>query len=202
MRKGELTHQVILERATALASRVGLEGLTIGALATELKLSKSGLFAHFHSQAALQLQLLEHGAAVFVERVIRPALAEPRGQPRMRALFERWLDWTQSSPLPGGCLFVQAAVELDDRPGPVRDRLVQFQQEWLGVIATSMKHGIAAGAFQTAADPEQFAHDMYGVMLAYHHAARLLRDPRAETRARRAFDALLKTAMVPAVTHR
>jgi len=202
MRKGDLTRRAILDRATGLASKVGLEGLTIGALATELQLSKSGLFAHFHSKEALQLQVLDHGAAVFVESVIRPALAEPRGEPRMRALFERWLDWTQSSPLPGGCLFVQAAVELDDRPGPVRDRLVQFQRQWLGVIVTSLELGIDAGAFHNVADPEQFAHDVYGVMLAYHHASRLLRDPRAEARARRAFDALLQSAVAPAETHR
>jgi AcrR family transcriptional regulator len=202
VRKGELTRNAILDRATGLASKVGLDGLTIGALASDLELSKSGLFAHFHSKEALQLQVLEHGAAAFVELVIRPALAEPRGEPRMRALFERWLDWAQSSPLPGGCIFVQAAVELDDRPGPVRDRLVDFQQQWLAVISTSMEQGIEAGTFHTSADPEQFAHDLYGVMLAYHHASRLLRDPRAEARARRAFDALLHAAMAPAENHR
>jgi AcrR family transcriptional regulator len=194
MRKGELTRHAILDHAAGLASKVGLEGLTIGALATDLELSKSGLFAHFHSKEALQLQVLEHAAAVFVERVVRPSLAEPRGEPRMRALFERWLEWSQSSPLPGGCLFVQATVELDDRPGPVRDSLVQFQKQWLGVLSTSMELGIAAGAFHSVADPEQFAHDVYGVMLAYHHASRLLRDPRAEARARRAFEALLAAA--------
>lgn len=191
MRRGDFTRQAILERAAGLASKVGLEGLTIGVLANELNLSKSGLFAHFHSKEALQLQVLEHGAAVFVERVIRPALAEPRGEPRLRALFDRWLDWSQSSPLSGGCLFVQAAVELDDRPGLVRDRLVGFQRQWLDVIATSVQKGIDAGAFRDDADPEQFAQDVYGVMLAYHHAARLLRDSRAEARARRAFDTLL-----------
>jgi AcrR family transcriptional regulator len=202
MRKGDLTRQAILERATGLASEVGLEGLTIGALAAELKLSKSGLFAHFHSKEALELQVLDHGAAVFVERVVRPSLAEPRGARRMRALFEHWLEWSQSSPLPGGCLFVQAAAELDDRPGPVRDRLVQYQRQWLGVIATSLELGIAAGAFHNTVDPEQFAHDVYGVMLAYHHASRLLRDPRAEARARRGFDALLNAALVPAAPPR
>jgi AcrR family transcriptional regulator len=202
MRKGDLTRQAILDRATGLASTVGLEGLTIGALATDLRLSKSGLFAHFHSKESLQLQVLEHGAAAFVTRVIRPALAEPRGAPRMRALFERWLDWAQSSPLPGGCLFVQASVELDDRPGPVRDRLVEFQRQWFAVIVTSMELGIRAGAFHNIADPEQFAQDLYGVMLAYHHASRLLRDPRAEARARRAFDVLLNAALVPVEKHR
>lgn len=191
MRKGDATHRTILDRATGLASKVGLEGLTIGALATELDLSKSGLFAHFQSKEALQLQVLDHGAAVFVEKVVRPALAVARGEPRMRTLFEGWLDWARSSPLPGGCLFVQASVELDDRPGPVRDRLVEYQRQWLDVIATSLRKGIEAGAFRRDADAMQFAHDLYGVMLAYHHASRLLHDPQAETRARRAFDALL-----------
>lgn len=194
MRKGDSTHQAILGRATSLASRVGLEGLTIGSLAQELELSKSGLFAHFQSKESLQVQVLEHGAQVFVENVVRPALAAPRGEPRLRALFERWLDWARSSPMPGGCLFVQAAVELDDRPGPVRDRLVSLQRQWLGVIATSLQKGIEARAFRKDSDPEQFAQDLYGVMLAYHHAARLLRDPKAESRARRAFEALLTGA--------
>lgn len=202
MRKGELTRQAILEQATGLASQVGLEGLTIGSLAEALDLSKSGLFAHFHSKEALQIQVVEHGAAVFVENVVRPALAASRGAPRLQALFTRWLDWARSSPLPGGCLFVQAAVELDDRPGPLRDRVVHFQRQWLDVIATSFRKGIEAGAFRAAADPEQFAHDLYGVMLAFHHASRLLRDPEAEARARRAFDALLNAALVPAETHR
>lgn len=194
MRKGDLTRQSILERATGLASKVGLDGVTIGALAAELDLSKSGLFAHFRSKEALQLQVLEFGAAQFLEQVIRPSLAEPRGEPRLRALFDRWLDWTRSSPLPGGCLFVQAAVEFDDRQGSVRERLVGIQRQWLGVIATSLQKGIDAGAFVGGTDPEQFAQDVYGVMLAYHHASRLLHDPHAEARARRAFEALLAGA--------
>jgi AcrR family transcriptional regulator len=202
MRKGDLTKQVILEQATGVASRVGLEGLTIGTLAGALNLSKSGLFAHFHSKEALQLQVLEHGAAVFVEQVVRPALAAPRGAPRMQALFTRWLEWSRSSPLPGGCLFVQAAVELDDRPGPLRDRVVDFQRQWLDVMATSFHKGIEIGAFRGDADPQQFAQDLYGVMLAYHHASRLLRDPHAEVRARRAFEVLLSASLIPAETSR
>src|SRR6266550_690916 len=144
--KGATTRQAVLERATQLASRVGLGGLTIGTLADELELSKSGLFGHFRSKEALQIQVLDHAAARFVESVVRPALHEPRGEPRMRALFERWLDWGRSSPMPGGCLFVAAATEL------------------------------------------------YGVMLSYHHAHRLMKEPKAEPRARRAFEALLSAA--------
>src|SRR5712691_7251134 len=120
MRKGANTRHAILTHATGLASQVGLTGLTIGALADHLRLSKSGLFAHFRSKEALQIQVLEHAAASFVEAVVRPALPLPRGEPRMRALFERWLEWDQSGALPGGCVFVAAATELDDRPGPVR----------------------------------------------------------------------------------
>lgn len=189
--KGADTRNAVLERAIALASRVGLGGLTIGTLADELNLSKSGLFGHFKSKEALQIQVLDHAAARFVEAVVRPALAQARGEPRVRSLFHRWLDWARSSPMPGGCLFVAAATELDDKEGPVRDRLEQLQREWLGVIATSFRKGIEEGHFPENADPDQFAHDLYGVMLAYHHAHRLLRDPKAEARARHAFQKLL-----------
>lgn len=197
MRKGDSTRQAILDRATGLATKVGLGGLTIGGLAEELDLSKSGLFAHFQSKEALQIQVLEHGAAVFVANVVRPALAAPRGAARLRELFERWLEWGRSSPMPGGCLFVAAATELDDRPGPVRDRLVALQRDWLNVITVSFQKGIAAGELRADADAGQFAQDLYGVMLAYHHGARLLRDPDAERRARRAFETLLAAAMTP-----
>jgi len=188
------TRDAILVRATELASQVGLAGLSIGALAEDLDLSKSGLFAHFGSKESLQIAVLEHAATDFVSAVVRPALREPRGEPRMRALFERWLAWDRDGLLPGGCVFVAAASELDDRPGPVRDRLVSLQAEWLGLLAESFRKGSEAGRFREDADPEQFAQDLHGVMLAFHHAARLMGDPKAEPRARRAFEALLAAA--------
>ncbi len=197
MSKGDTTRHAILERATGLATKMGLGGLTIGGLAEELDLSKSGLFAHFQSKEALQIQVLEYGAAVFVADVVRPALAAPRGAPRLRALFEQWLAWGRSR-MPAGCLFVAAATELDDRPGPVRDRLVTLQRQWLDVIAISVRKGIDAGQLRADADAEQFAHDLYGVMLAYHHASRLLRDAGAERRAQRAFETLLAAITPPA----
>src|SRR5216110_1068336 len=116
MSKGERTKTAILEHATGLASQVGLTGLTIGVLADDLDLSKSGLFAHFQSKEALQLQVLEFAAERFVATVVRPALSTPRGEPRVRAMFENWLKWPKESALPGGCFFVAAAVELDDQP--------------------------------------------------------------------------------------
>ena len=196
MRKGELTRQAILDQAVVLARRVGLGGLTIGGLAEDLKLSKSGLFAHFRSKEALQVQVLEEAGARFVDTVIRPALAEKRGEPRIRALFERWLRSTSESS--GGCVFVAAAAELDDQMGPPRERLVQLQKDWLDVLAGAARIAIAEGHFRKDVDVEQFAHDLYGIALAYHHAFRLLEDPRAKERAERSFEALVHAARPPA----
>lgn len=194
MGKGEVTRQAILERATALASRVGLEGVTIGHLSEDLGLSKSGLFAHFGAKGALQVEILRFAADRFVQAVVRPALAMPRGEPRVRAIFERWLAWSGSHSVPGGCLFVSAASELDDRPGPARDELVRLQRDWMDSIAICFRTGITEGHFRPDADPQQFAYDLYSVMLGYHHATRLLRDPNAEARARAAMDVLLAAA--------
>jgi AcrR family transcriptional regulator len=194
MGKGDLTRQAILERATALASRVGLEGVTIGRLSEDLGLSKSGLFAHFGAKGALEVEVLRFAAARFVQDVVRPALAAPRGEPRVRALLERWLAWGRSHAVPGGCIFVAAASELDDRPGPARDELVRLQRDWLETIATCFRTGITEGHFRRDADPDQFAYDLYAVMLGCHHAMRLLRDPEAESRARRSVEALLVSA--------
>jgi AcrR family transcriptional regulator len=193
MNKGMETRQAVLEEAAREASRVGLGGLTIGSLAASTQLSKSGLFAHFQSKESLQLQLLDHTRARFVELVVRPALAARRGEPRVRELFRRWLAWDADA-LPGGCLFVAASAELDDQPGPVRDRLAQDQRDWMDTIAQVFRTGVAEGHFRPDADPEQFAYDLYGVMLAFHHASRLLADPAAATRATSAFEALLHAA--------
>ncbi len=189
--KGETTREAILRHAVGLASRVGLSGLSIGRLAHELELSKSGLFSHFHSKEALQLQVLEYGAARFVESVVKPALAAPRGVGRIEALFERWLSWSRSDPISGGCFFVAMATDLDDRPGPTRDLLVRLQRSWMGLLADLVRATVREGRFRPDTDAEQFANDMYGVMLAYHHASRLLDDPAAEERARRALAALV-----------
>jgi AcrR family transcriptional regulator len=205
MGKGELTRQAILERATAMASRLGLEGVTIGRLSEDLGLSKSGLFAHFGAKDALEVEVLRFAADRFVQEVVRPALAAPRGEPRVRAIFEGWLDWGRSQSVPGGCLFVAAATELDDRPGRARDELVRLQRDWLEIIATCFRTGIAERHFRPEADPEQFAHDLYAVMLGWHHATRLMRDPEADARARRAVEGLLAAVRRPrtaAVTRR
>jgi AcrR family transcriptional regulator len=194
MRKGQLTRAAILERAMDVASRCGLGGLTIGTLAEETQLSKSGLFAHFKSKESLQIDVLNYVANEFIERVVRAAMQEPRGIPRIRAIFDGWLRWSKWKSMPGGCIFVAAATELDDRPGPVRDRLVELQRDWLGAIARAASIAVEEKQFDARLDPSQFAHELYGIMLAYHHARRLMHDPKAEARARSAFDALIERA--------
>jgi AcrR family transcriptional regulator len=200
MPKGVDTRRAILDHALEVATKEGLEGLTIGRLAQDLRLSKSGLFAHFRGKEALLLQVLETARARFIEQVVKPGLAAPRGEPRVRALFESWLAWERSTALPGGCPFVTAAVELDDRPGPARDYVVQSQKDWLDVIANAARTGVKEGHFGRDFDSEQFAYEFHGIMLSYHHIARLLHDPNAETRVRRAFESLLARVRSPART--
>lgn len=194
MTKGEDTRRAILGEAAQVASCVGLEGLSIGRLATELELSKSGLFAHFRSKESLQVETLRHAAALFIDSVVRPALKAPRGEPRLRALFERWLQWARSDVLPGGCLFVTASVEFDDRGGGVRDEVVRHQRDWLELISNVARTGVTEGHFRDDLDVEQLAWDFYGVALAFHLARRLLRDPKADARADAAFEALVARA--------
>ena len=189
--KGDETRQGILAAAGQLAGQVGLDGLTIGMLAARTGLSKSGLFAHFGSKEALQLQVHTFNAERFVAEVIRPALREARGEPRVRALFERWLSWASAA---GGCPILAASFEFDDRPGPMRDRLVHDQRDWLDTIAMVFAGGITEGHFRPDADPRQFAQDLEGVMLAHHLASRLLRDADAERRTRHSLDVLLAAA--------
>jgi len=192
--KGEDTRAAILDVALRLASELGLTGLTIGGLAEALALSKSGLFAHFGSKEALQVAVLDRAGERFAEVVVRPALAAPRGEARLRALFERWLAWPGEVKLPGGCIFVQAASELDDRPGGARDRLAALERDWLDTIARVVRGAQQEGQLASALDPEQLAFELHGAMLSWHHANRLLRDGRAEARARAALERLIASA--------
>ena len=193
MSKGDETRQAILHRGVEAAYRVGLSGLTIGELASSTGLSKSGLYAHFRSKESLQLAVLAQARTEFVDTVVAPALRAPRGEPRMRDLFERWLacDLRQS---PGGCLFVKAATELAAQDGPVRDQLVRDHQDLYDAVAQVFRTCVAEGGYREDVDPQQFASELYGVMLALHHAHVFMADPAAEQRARRAFEALLDAA--------
>ncbi len=188
MRKGEATRAAILDRATDLARSAGVEGLSIGRLAAEMSLSKSGLFAHFGSKEALQVAVIEHAREQFVARVIAPGLKAPRGEVRLRALFDKWVAWGSE---PGGCIFMALSAELDDRPGPARDALASALRDLMDVLATTTRVAIDEKQFRADVDPQQVAFEIYGVMAAGHAAARLVGDPKAGSRTRRAFDALM-----------
>jgi AcrR family transcriptional regulator len=192
MTKGATTRERIVGHALAMASVEGLDALSLGDLANDVGMSKSGLFAHFRSKEALQLDVLTAAVEKFRHVVIRPALAEPRGEPRVRALFTRWLAWEKNDSVPGGCVFVHAAFEWDDRSGPVRDALVAFQREWIEFLAGAARRAVEAGHFRRGSNPEQFAFQMLGIVLSYYWAKRLLRDPEARQKALASFDALME----------
>ncbi len=194
MGKGELTRGAILGHALALASETGLEGVSIGALAERVGMSKSGLFAHFHSKEALQLAILERAIEHFVERVVSPSLKEPRGEPRVRALVERWLAWAGADIMPGGCIFVSSIAELDDRPGIVRDRLEASQRDWLDTLATAIRIAVSEGHFRADLAPEQLAQELLTLSYGHHLVSRLLRDPAVETRTRTTLARILADA--------
>jgi AcrR family transcriptional regulator len=193
--KGEETRTRILRHAARVASRDGLSGLSIGELAAQLEMSKSGLFAHFGSKEDLQIEVLRAASADFTERVILPALKQPRGQPRLRAMFERWLAWASDPTVPGGCIFAGASFELDDRPGPVRDYLVEEEQRLLGVLSRSAQLGVDSGLFRADLDCDLLAFQIHGLMLGFHHARRLMRLRNAEAMARQSFEQLLLQAL-------
>jgi AcrR family transcriptional regulator len=194
MGKGEQTRERIVDQALRLASRDGLEGLTLGSLAAELELSKSGLFAHFGSKEELQLQVLQEIVTRFKETVVLPAFKAPRGEPRIRAMFENWLKWGKDPSLPGGCPMVAAAVELDDRPGAARDFLVAAKKDLVATLVKSARIAVEAGHFRPDLDCEQFAFELDSLYLGFHHARRLLQDEKAEAKLRAAFEQLLKRA--------
>lgn len=194
MTKGTETRERIVEYAQQIATRDGLEGLSIGSLATDLSLSKSGLFAHFGSKEALEVAVVEEAARQFVQEVMVPALRQPRGEPRIRALFERWLAWGAR---PGGCFFVGATAELDDRPGPPRDALVQTCKDWIDALATAVRIAVAEGHLRAEVEPDQVAFELYGIMMGSHTFSRFLRDPAAPERTRRAFERLLAAHRAP-----
>ena len=190
--KGEQTKQAILTDALAQASVIGLDGLTIGALAKSTGMSKSGLYAHFTSKEDLQIQVLEEARDRFVTHIVGPALKEPRGEPRLRALVENWMRWEKAEFLPGGCPFVAAAAELDDRPGPVRDSLVAMQRDWVDTLENAARIAVREGHFAPDLDVGQWTFELWGMVLAYHWYGRLLRTNDALGRLRATFERLLE----------
>ena len=193
MRKGEQTRASILDAALELASREGLEGLTIGALAERMGMSKSGVFAHFGSREELQLDVLRRYNHLFEQEVFYPSMSEPRGLPRLRSLFNRWIDRV-SREIASGCIYISGAVEYDDRPGPIRDQLVGMVQTWQIALRRAARQASDEGHLPTGTDPEQLAFEMYGLVLALHHDARFIRSPDAVQRAQAGFERLVGSA--------
>jgi AcrR family transcriptional regulator len=198
MKKGNATRDTIIDEALAQAVIVGLEGLTVGTLASRLELSKSGLFAHFKSREALQLAVLQAAIDRFALRVVVPAFSDAEGRYRLRRLFLRHLDWISEGDGAGGCLFVTAAQEFDDRPGAVRDLLVRSQKEWRNVICKVVEDATKNGEFRKDTDSEQLAFELAGIALSYQLSLKLLQDQRARKLAERSFDRLERSVLLKA----
>lgn len=190
MSKGALTRASILDQAASMAGILGLEGLTIGRLAAETGMSKSGLFGHFGSKEALQLAVLETAVEDFANQVILPSLQETTGEARLKKLFTNWMEWTTLR----GCPLMGASVELDDRPGELRTYLAEQQLRWLDSIRRMAQKAVSEGSFQTGLDTRQFAFEFHSIGLGYNFSLRLLDDPDALRRARTAFSDLLGKA--------
>jgi AcrR family transcriptional regulator len=190
LQKGQQTRAAILDAALGLASQMGLEGLSIGALAELMQMSKSGVFAHFGSREELQISVIREYHARFEDEVFAPAIREPRGLPRLTALFDRWVRRV-SLELDSGCIYISGAVEFDDRPGPVRDALVSMVQTWQAALSRAIQGAIAHGHLRADTEPTQVLFELHGLILALHHDARFLRIPGALGRARTGFERVL-----------
>ena len=184
--KGQQTRAAILDAALGLASQIGLEGLSIGALAEVTRMSKSGVFAHFGSREELQISVVREYHAKFKEEVFVPAMRLPRGLPRLRSLFDLWVRRV-SVEIDSGCLYISGAVEFDDRPGPVRDALVAMVQSWQDALERAIAMAVAEGHLRADTEAEQMLFEVHGLILALHHDARFLCKPGAVERARAAF---------------
>ncbi len=188
--KGQQTRATILEAALGLASQMGLEGLSIGALAEVTQMSKSGVFAHFGSREELQISVIREYHARFEEEVFFPAMKAPRGLPRLAALFEAWIRRV-SFELEAGCIYISGAVEFDDRPGPVRDALAEMVRAWHSALQRAIELAVEEGHLRVDTDPLQMLFEMHGLILALHHDARFLRNPGVLDRARTGFARVL-----------
>ena len=196
--KGRQTRATILDAALALASHMGLEGLSIGALAEVTQMSKSGVFAHFGSREELQISVVRQYHAKFSEEVFEPAMSAPRGLPRLRALFDRWFKRV-SIEIDAGCIYISGAVEFDDRPGPVRNALVAMVQTWHGALERAIRIAIDEGHLRADTDPQQLLFEVHGLILALHHDARFLRRSGADARARSGFENVLSHYLAPSI---
>lgn len=191
LHKGQQTKAAIVDAALGLATQIGLEGLSIGALAEVTQMSKSGVFAHFGSREELQISVIREYHRRFEEEVFYPAMREPRGLPRLRALFANWMKRT-SVEIDSGCIYISGAVEFDDRPGPVRDALASSVRTWHSAMKRAIQSAMAEGHLDADVDEEQMLFEIHGLILALHYEARFLNDTGAYARANRGFENILR----------
>ncbi|HEV2539820.1 MAG TPA: TetR/AcrR family transcriptional regulator [Frateuria sp.] len=189
--KGPATRELILEHAYELARVGGLEGLSIGTLAADVGMSKSGVFAHFGSREDLQLAVLDAAARRFMARVLVPALSAPRGLPRLRAIVAQWSEWGCEHQ--SGCVLLTAAGEYDGREGPLHDAVVAQQAGWRGELEKGIGQAIAEGHLRADTDPAQLAFEIYALMLGLHHDAGLFGFAQASQRLSAAFERLWRS---------
>ena len=191
MLKGQQTKAAIIDAALGLASQIGLEGLSIGALAEITGMSKSGVFAHFGSREELQISVIREYHERFEAEVFYPAMQAPRGLPRLQAMFDNWMVQT-SNEIDSGCIYISGAVEFDDRTGPVRDALASSVTSWQAALQRAVEQSQEEGHLVREVDPLQAAFEIHGLILALHYEARFLKVPGASDRARQGFARLLE----------
>jgi AcrR family transcriptional regulator len=188
------TSQRLLDTGLAMMSREGLSGVTLGRLADDVGMSKSGVFAHFRSKVDVQIALLEHTSKLAGPRVLEPAMREPPGLRRLHAFIEGWFGWAPRAGLPGGCPIAAAMFELDDVEGPVREKVLTMEREMRGMMGMLVSEAIATGELRADTDVEQIVWELCGIYLGHHVASRFVRDPKADARGRVAVQALLERA--------
>jgi AcrR family transcriptional regulator len=191
------TRERILDQGLALISQAGLEGVTLGVLADQVGMSKSGLFAHFKSREEVQVSLLEHTAEVGAKHIVAPAMSVPEGLPRLKALVKNWFGWAPRAGLPGGCPVAAGMFEFDDVESPVRDKIEEMEAEWRKLLTGVVQQAAALGHLRSNLDSDQFVWELCGIYLSHHAAQRFLKSPDADRRAQTAFAALLERASPP-----
>lgn len=195
--RGVRTREAILARAVDIASVEGLEGLTVGSLAEQLKMSKSGLFAHFGSKEELQLATVEKARQIFIENVSRPAVSARKGMPRLWRLVDYWLVLVEKRVFRGGCFFSAASFEFDSRRGVVRDRIAEIMHEWIAVLSRAVFEAQKAGHVDPKVDPTRVAFEIHAMAMGGHWAFQLLDDRQAYSRARTTLLEKLRSIATP-----
>ena len=191
LHKGQQTKTAIVDAALGLATQVGLEGLSIGALAEVMSMSKSGVFAHFGSREELQISVIREYHHRFEQEVFFPAMQLPRGLPRLQALFVNWMART-SAEIDSGCLYISGAAEFDDRPGPVRDALASSVKTWLTALHRAVVQARDEKHLSTDTDATQMSFEIHGLILALHYEARFLKSSKSLNRAKQGFEHILQ----------